>query len=47
MKNIIILLFIITIMSINSGCLSTNPDEQKIPWGRPADWESASPYYGG
>lgn len=47
MKNILI--FIINLITILSliGCVGTNPDEQTVPWGRPADWESGSPYYGG
>jgi len=26
------------------GCMNTNPDDQTVPWGRPADWESGSPF---
>ena len=44
-KNIILLfLFVATLIT---GCMNTNPDEQTLPWGRPADWESDTPFYGG
>ena len=38
---------LIILASIITGCMTANPDEQTVPWGRPADWESSSPFYGG
>ena len=47
MKNILIVFITLIMGFIFSGCMATNPDEQTVPWGRPAEWESGSPYYGG
>jgi len=30
-----------------TGCFDTNPDEQSVPWSRPADWERGAPGFGG
>jgi len=30
-----------------SGCFDSNPDEQNVPWSRPADWERGAPGFGG
>ena len=30
-----------------TGCMTANPDDQTVPWGRPADWERSPPFYGG
>ena len=30
-----------------SGCLNRTPDEQTMPWGRPASWENQGPGMGG
>jgi hypothetical protein len=30
-----------------SGCFDTNPDDQELPWSRPADWEGGVPGFGG
>ena len=30
-----------------TGCMTANPDDQTVPWGRPADWERDTPFYGG
>ena len=30
-----------------TGCMTANPDEQTVPWGRPAEWERDTPFYGG
>jgi len=29
------------------GCFDRNPDEQELPWSRPADWEGGAPGFGG
>ncbi|MFU8847646.1 MAG: hypothetical protein ACNA77_02865 [Opitutales bacterium] len=26
-----------------SGCFNSSPDEQSVPWSRPADWERGAP----
>lgn len=30
-----------------SGCFDSSVDEQSVPWGRPADWETGAPGFGG
>jgi hypothetical protein len=30
-----------------TGCLDSSPDEQTVPWSRPADWERGAPGFGG
>jgi hypothetical protein len=30
-----------------SGCFDSNVDEQSVPWGRPAEWETGAPGFGG
>lgn len=47
MKHILSILTATILILMLSGCMTTNPDEQTVPWGRPADWERGSPYYGG
>tara|TARA_E500000178_G_C16863913_1_gene681080 strand:+ start:885 stop:1028 length:144 start_codon:yes stop_codon:yes gene_type:complete len=47
MKNLILSLILGIITLCFTACTNTNPDEQTVPWGRPADWESGSPFYGG
>ena len=32
---------------IFTGCFDSNPDEQSVPWSRPADWERGAPGFGG
>ena len=41
------ILFILLVSMLLSGCMSANPDDQTVPWGRPADWERDTPFYGG
>ena len=43
----LIALFTLLAAFFFTGCMTANPDEQTVPWGRPADWERDSPYYGG
>ena len=47
MNTILQALILIVITLSFTGCTNTNPDEQTVPWGRPAEWESGSPFYGG
>ena len=48
-KNLTYLYLILALLTvlIESGCMTTNPDDQTVPWGRPADWEQSTPFYGG
>ena len=41
------ILFILLVSMVLSGCMSANPDDQTVPWGRPAEWERDTPFYGG
>jgi hypothetical protein len=29
-----------------TGCFNSSPDEQTVPWSRPADWERGAPGMG-
>lgn len=41
------ILFLSLSLIILSGCLNTSPDDQELPWSRPADWETTIPGFGG
>ena len=41
------IIFALLASTLFNGCMNANPDDQTIPWGRPADWEQSSPFYGG
>lgn len=44
----IALLIALAFMALTlSGCFDSNPDEQSVPWSRPADWERGAPGFGG
>jgi hypothetical protein len=44
----IALIFALAFMALSlSGCFDSNPDEQSVPWSRPADWERGAPGFGG
>jgi hypothetical protein len=30
-----------------TGCFNSDPDDQSVPWSRPADWERNAPGFGG
>lgn len=47
MKRIILFLLLATALFSLSGCLSGDPDEQSVPWSRPAEWERGAPGFGG
>jgi hypothetical protein len=32
---------------ITTGCFNSSPDEQSVPWSRPAEWERGAPGFGG
>ena len=44
-------LFFISLLSLSliavSGCFNASPEDQELPWSRPADWESGVPGLGG
>ncbi|MGB0409655.1 MAG: hypothetical protein ACPG3X_07460 [Opitutales bacterium] len=44
----LLLLLTLTISAFGlSGCFDSSPDEQMVPWSRPADWERGAPGFGG
>jgi hypothetical protein len=44
----IIALITLGLMSLLlSGCFDSSPDEQSVPWSRPAEWERGAPGFGG
>jgi hypothetical protein len=43
----LIALITLSLMSfLFSGCFDSNPDEQSVPWSRPAEWERGAPGFG-
>lgn len=32
---------------LTAGCFDSSPDEQSVPWSRPADWQRGAPGMGG
>jgi hypothetical protein len=43
----LITIFALIATIVLTGCMTANPDEQTVPWGRPAEWERDTPFYGG
>ena len=43
----LIKIFALIATMVLTGCMTANPDEQTVPWGRPAEWERDTPFYGG
>ena len=43
----LIALLVLLASMLLTGCMTANPDDQTVPWGRPADWERSTPFYGG
>ncbi|MDA9317297.1 hypothetical protein N9Q19_00670 [Puniceicoccaceae bacterium] len=44
----IIALITLGLMSLlSTGCFDSSPDEQSVPWSRPAEWERGAPGFGG
>jgi hypothetical protein len=42
------LLIALALMALSTtGCFDSSPDEQSVPWSRPADWERGAPGFGG
>jgi len=37
---------LLLILPIISGCFYASPDDQELPWSRPADWEGGIPGMG-
>ena len=47
MTNRTFILFILLLsLLMNAGCFNANPDDQELPWSRPADWEGGVPGVG-
>lgn len=44
-------LFLVLAIGISTfgltGCFNSSPDEQAVPWSRPAEWERGAPGFGG
>lgn len=38
---------IVLITLTTTGCFDSSPDEQSVPWSRPADWERGAPGFKG
>jgi len=47
MTRLLILIALATGILGLTGCLDSSPDEQSVPWSRPADWERGAPGFGG
>lgn len=45
-KTLLLLALSIPLLGL-TGCLDSSPDEQSVPWSRPADWEGGAPGFGG
>ncbi len=43
LKNIVSLCLICVVCFLISGCQAGNPDQSKIPWSRPQNWEGQVP----
>lgn len=42
-NRIFLLLFLLLGLLASTGCFNANPDDQELPWSRPADWEGGMP----
>jgi len=47
MKRLLLALLLAVFALGLSGCFNSSPDEQTVPWSRPADWERGAPGFGG
>ncbi len=47
MKRLLLLILITSSLLGLTGCFDSSPDEQAVPWSRPADWERGAPGFGG
>jgi hypothetical protein len=44
----IALLLALAFMTLSmTGCFDSDPDDQSVPWSRPAEWERGAPGMGG
>ena len=44
----IALLLALAFMALSTtGCFDSDPDDQSVPWSRPAEWERGAPGMGG
>ncbi len=46
-RRILVLLALALIAFSMSGCFDSDPDDQSVPWSRPAEWERGAPGMGG
>jgi len=46
-QRLILSIFLIFTLFAMTACFDSNPDEQSVPWSRPADWERGAPGLGG
>jgi hypothetical protein len=46
-NRILTLLLLLAGLLFNTGCFNANPDDQELPWSRPAEWEGGVPGLGG
>ena len=46
-RRIPLLLALALITLSMSGCFDSDPDDQSVPWSRPAEWERGAPGMGG
>ncbi|MEC8209421.1 MAG: hypothetical protein VX051_03095 [Verrucomicrobiota bacterium] len=46
-RRILVLLALALIALSMSGCFDSDPDDQSVPWSRPAEWERGAPGMGG
>jgi len=48
MHHRIALLLALAFMALSTtGCFDSDPDDQSVPWSRPAEWERGAPGMGG
>ena len=46
MKRHIPKLLLLLVLLFETGCFNASPDDQELPWSRPADWEGGVPGLG-
>ena len=48
MNHRIALLFTLALIALSmTGCFDSDPEDQSVPWSRPAEWERGAPGMGG
>ena len=46
-RSVILILAVKLVTLSTTGCFDSSPDEQSVPWSRPADWERGAPGFKG